>query len=147
MINHDENEVLFPELDADLQHFNALYPDLALSTESDYYDPSKINMLTVKNTDFTIFCHNIRSMTRHCDELHTLLSIINFKFSVISLTESWLHDDDKHLMSFEGYQACHCLRNNQRGGGIRVFVKREYSVSVIQNCSLSLEHIVTGFTS
>ena len=57
MNNHDENEVLFPEFDTDLQHFNALYPGLALFTESDYYDPSKINILTVKKYRF----HNILS--------------------------------------------------------------------------------------
>ena len=48
---NDEN-VLFPELDADIQHFGELYPDLDASMESEYYDLTKINPLAVTDTDF-----------------------------------------------------------------------------------------------
>ena len=41
----NDQDVLFPELDADVQHFDELYPDLSISMNSEYYDLRKINTL------------------------------------------------------------------------------------------------------
>ena len=137
---NDEN-VLFPELDADIQHFGELYPDLNISMESEYYDMTKINALTVTDTDFSIFSHNCRSLHGHFDELSALLNSINFKFDVISFTESWLNDGIKNLVSFHGYKAYHSLRPNSSYGGISVFVKDKFTVKVIPNTCISLDTI------
>ena len=50
----NDEHVLFPELDADIQHLGELYPDLDISMESEYYDLTKINALTVTDTVFYI---------------------------------------------------------------------------------------------
>ena len=105
---NDEN-VLFSELDADIQHFGELYPDLDASMESEYYDLAKINALTVADTDFSILSHFCRSLNGHFNELSTLLNSINFNFDIILFTESWLDDGIKNLISFPGYKAYHFL--------------------------------------
>ena len=128
----NDDNVLFPELDVDIQHFGELYPDLNISTESEYYDQTKINALTVTDADFSIFSHNCRSLHGHFDELSALLNSINFKFDVISFTESWLDDGIKNLVSFHGYKAYHSLRPKNSYGGISVFDKDKFTVNVIQ---------------
>ena len=133
--------VLFPELDADIQHFSELYPDLSISTESEYYNLTKINALTVTDTDFSLYSHNCRFLHGHYDELSTLLNNISFKFDVISFTESWLNDGIKNLVSFHGYKAYHSLRPSSSYGGMSVFVKDKFTVKVIPITCISLDTI------
>ena len=137
---NNEN-VLFPELDADIQHFDELCGDLNISTESKYYYLTKINALTVTDTDISLYSHNCRSLHGHYDELSTLLNGINFKFSVISFIKSWLDDGIKNLVSFHGYKAYQSLRPNSSYGGISVFVKDKFTVNVILNTCISLDTI------
>ena len=52
------------------------------------------------------------------DSLVADLSSLNFSFDVLCFTESWLTNLNKHLISFDGYNSFHCLREEgHRGGG------------------------------
>ena len=125
-------------LDAVIQQFGELYPDLNVSTESEYYDLTKIIALTVTDTDSSIFSHNCRYLHGHYDDLSTLLNSTKYKFDVISFTESRLDDGIKNLVSFQGYKAYHSLRPNNSYGGISVFVTYKFTVNIIPNTCISL---------
>ena len=66
---------------------------------------------------------------------------INFKFDIISFTESWLNDNTKDLVSFRGYRAFHSLRPDNSYGGISVFEKEKFTVNLIPSACVSLDTI------
>ena len=83
------DHILFPELDADIQHFSELYPNSNISMESDFYDMDKINALSIKNYDFTLFSHNCRSLSGHYDAEHALKYLPNLSW--MTALSIWYH--------------------------------------------------------
>ena len=59
-----------------------------------------------------------------------VLNSINFKFEVISFTESWLDDGIKNLVAFHGYKAYNSLRPKNSYGNISVFIKDKFTAHV-----------------
>ena len=54
-----------------------------------YFDETNFNSLG-QNTNFSIYSHNIRSLSGKFDELKVLLAgLQNFPFSIIALQEVW----------------------------------------------------------
>ena len=49
-----------------------------------------VNILTMKynNNDFSLFHLNIASLSKHKKELETILTMLNFKFDVIGISET-----------------------------------------------------------
>ena len=137
-----EEDVLFPELDADINHFNELYPDTNTSVCSEYYNVDKFNDIHRTNTDFSLFSYNSRLILRHYDELHTLLSCLSRRFDALSFSETWLNEYTKQLISIDGYTPYHSLRPvDKMAGGLSVFVKNKSSVTIIPNTELCLDYI------
>ena len=71
-------EQTFDDIDADLNHFNELYPSLQTSHENQYYDSDEFNRLfgNGRVNDFSVIHVNIRSMgvSYYCDALVVYLS-------------------------------------------------------------------------
>ena len=83
------NDFLY-DVDADLHHFNQLYPDLNNGNQGEYYN---LNQCCLKSpNDFALFHVNICSLIPKMDDLHTVLSTLRCKFDVICITESWVTD-------------------------------------------------------
>lgn len=72
-MNNINEDILFPDMDADAQHFTVICPHLRINTESKYYDIKKINSLNIRDTDVALFLCNSRSIGKHEDELRTLV--------------------------------------------------------------------------
>ena len=137
---------VFENIDADVNHLDNLFPDLNSNEESNYYDSNKFNKEISKNEDsFSVFNHNIRSITANLDALNAFLSIIKMKFDVLCFTESWLNDSTRNLIHLNNYYSLHSLRPVNRGGGISVFLKNYIKSDKIESCSLSLPYIESLF--
>jgi len=147
MFQINNNDVIFSDIDVDLNHLSELYPQLRTDSQSEYYDVDKLNSIQCDGEfNFRLVCLNIRSLSSNYDEFLTFLQNIKHKFDVICLTESWLTDENCHLYQIDGYNAFHCLRRNgKRGGGISVYVNEFYSVQKLPNLSLSLPSIESLF--
>ena len=64
---------------------------------------------------------NIRSLQTKVDELSTLLSVLNIKFSVVGITETWLQDSPLEV-NIDGYNFVYKNRRVRSGGGRCCFV-------------------------
>jgi hypothetical protein len=87
---------------------------------SRYMHINAVNKLLTPNTEqnpFSILHLNIRSLKRNFDDLTTLLSMIEHKFTVVALTESWLKKHNVDLFPLEGYNSEHIIRDTKIGGG------------------------------
>ena len=117
------NPNVFNDLDADLNHVNALYPDFNNSASSLYYNFSKLNsVFSDRNLCFSIIHFNIRSLFPKLDEIRTELSNLIFQFDLLCFTESWMSESLRDLVVFEKYNAYRNVRLGRRGGGVSVFV-------------------------
>ena len=111
-MNEFDNEYeLNTDVDPDLNSFNQIYPELRSEHSSNYHDLSSFNKKFSKTEkDFAVIHVNIRSLFNKIDTFTGLLSLLSVKFDAICVSESWLNDNDKDLISLPGYNVFHCLR-------------------------------------
>ena len=55
---------------------------------SRYYDLNEINKIKLTRQFFSVFHTNIRSLSKHFDELHAQLNMLNIPFDIIGFSES-----------------------------------------------------------
>ena len=91
----------------------------------DYYTEgglSKIIQDKFAYSEDLSFLHlNIRSLGRNFDNLTNLLSLINHKFSIIGISETWLQDS-VHTVDINEYNFVHNYQNDRSGGGIGLYL-------------------------
>ena len=112
------------EIDPDLQFYTESH--YICSTKCEYYLEeqfvSEISENRKLETQMSLFHMNIKSLSKHFDELLLYLDSIKFKFSIIGLTETWL-DENKHgLYDLDNYTSVNKFRNVKRGGGVSLYL-------------------------
>jgi len=125
------------ELNADANFYNNY--DL----DSKYYLPeaiSAIHELKVTNEHFSIVHLNARSILHKLDHLETLLNIINLDVDIIAVSETWETDINANLINIHGYNKFSKHRtNNDKGGGVALFVRKSLDYSPINHKSTLFE--------
>lgn len=82
---------------------------------------------------------NIRSLFNKMSQFSTFLSELNFSFSLIGLTETWLDDCSSSLISLPNYNFVFSNRQNKIGGGVGLFIKNSFNFILRQDlCPLNL---------
>jgi hypothetical protein len=125
----DDNDEL-RDIDPDNNFFNnqtnSFYADCR------YMYPDNLNNKLEENNapDISVMHLNIRSLKKNYKSLNAMLDIIDHKFSVIGLTESWLKDYNYSLYNFAGYNQEAITRSTGQGGGISVFINNTLNYKV-----------------
>ena len=71
---------------------------------------------------FSILNINIRSLSKNFSLLLTLLKLSKIEYTIIVITETWLHDSDNGLFNIPGYDNISLNRpGTNKGGGIRLY--------------------------
>jgi hypothetical protein len=109
----------------DLIELENVDPDLNFlpSINSNILNYSNFPLDNSLSNTFTLFHSNVRSLSKNWNELISCLHLAAIKFSVIALTETWLHDTNASLFSLPDYRALHATRPCQRGGGVSLYVR------------------------
>ena len=81
--------------------------------------------VTQINNHFTIFHLNIRSLSRNLDNLQNLLSTVQQRFSVVGISETWLHQDQQNV-NIDGYNFVHNYRPDRVRGGVGLYVANNF---------------------
>ena len=84
-----------------------------------YYDLCSFTHKPKRN-DFSLFHTNIGSLAKHKEELETVLSLIDFKFDIIALTETKLlkGKTPKFDINLPGYKCYHVDTEAEKGGSL-----------------------------
>ena len=92
--------------------------------------------------DFSLFHVNIRSLSKHFDELHTLLYASKIPFDIIGITVSKqsLNKDFLTNAKINDYQL-HTQPSKSSCGGIAMYVKKSMVAQCYQACFCSLNTI------
>ena len=134
-------------LDADLNHFNLLYPGIGYSRENQYYDAQKFNQTFTgyNSTELSIIHLNVRSLAANGLDFVTYLETLKLRFKIICLTETWAHDSSLDFL-FPDYVGFHNHRHSdRRGGGVSVYVHRTMTAEYCNDLNLMNDSIETVF--
>lgn len=100
-------------------------PVLQLSFHPSTKSISSINHVSfAKQNSLKIFYFNARSLNEKLTELEYLLDELDSRIDVISITETWSHENTELSMSLQNYQCFFASRSSRRGGGSAVFVHK-----------------------
>ena len=79
--------------------------NLISTISSRYYDLNEINKIKLTGQTFSVFHTNIRSLSKHFDELHAQLNMLNIPFDIIGISESKQQVGKDFLMNIrmDGY--------------------------------------------
>jgi len=112
---------------------------------SSYYDLDQFSKLADENKNsFIILSTNIQSINAKFSELKAFvdeLNIINFKFSVICLQETWI-DESEDISPFhlQGYDCIHHGKTFTCKGGLIIYIDNQYKSKVTYNLN-TYEHL------
>lgn len=149
-----ENESLFfnPfDLDRDYDtHGLELDPDINFFSNAkncnscDYYDEVKFSKLLQSfsnlNQTFSVLHLNVRSLPKNHERMLHFISSLNYEFSVIALTETWLTEQSKELGLYElhSYNSTHFVRQSRSGGGVSIFVHKDLDFIIRHDLAVKL---------
>ena len=139
---------LFTEIDIDINHFDEIFSNLSLGNTSQYYDNERFNNLFCVNgeRDLSVLHLNIRSMNKNGDCLITYLSLLNRKFDVLCLSETFVNDISIVEDFLDGYRGFHSIRDGNRArGGVAIYVKKDLITTVVPALTVNLDFIETVF--
>ena len=127
-LNMDDHYSPLYDVDPDMNYYNELDSHIGLNCNY-YFDnsfPCAIHE-KLKETDMKCvfsLCHiNIRSLKANLPVLENCLDIMDFKFSIIGISETWLRDWNCDLYNIEGYTLVECHRPARTGGGVGIYLK------------------------
>jgi hypothetical protein len=108
---------------------------------SQYLHIPELNKKLATTIDsFSILHLNIRSLSKNFKELKSVTSLINHKFSIIALTETWIKPQNSNLFNLDGYHHEFALRPDKTGGGISIYLDENLDF-FIRNDLTSTDHI------
>ena len=135
-------------VDSDVNHFSEIYPNLQpdINNVKYYSFDSLSGLLSGNRSDLKLMHLNVQSLSAKYDNLLAEFHQMGFSFDIFCFTESWLTENNKNLVKFEGYTAHHSLREEgRRGGGISVYIRNCFSSKVVLSHTLNLNHIESLF--
>ncbi len=122
-LNEGNNALPLFDIDPDIQYFNEINQCYGVS---DYFLEDtfvkKCSALSVHTKCFSIIHMNIRSMSKNLDAFVHYLSNLNYQFSIIGLSETWLKDSNVHTLSIAGYNQENLYRQEKIGGEVSIFI-------------------------
>ena len=139
-------EDVLNNIDAEVNHFGELYPELYENADNQYYTIDTFNQKFPENSDdLSIFHCNIRSFKSNGDDLCIFLSNLNHKFQIICLNETFIKDTDLEFQQFDDYKIFHSTRVGRKGGGTALLIKKSFDCEIIPENSVNLPFIESIF--
>ena len=119
------------ETDPDLQFYNDT-TTIDNVNHCDYYLEDsflkKCKQLELGDNCFSVLHLNIRSIPKNLHKLERFIENVNFNFTVIGITETWLNCDNVDCYGMPGYSHYYLYREHKRGGGVSLFINSKLSV-------------------
>ena len=134
----------FFDIDVDSNHFSHYFRD----TNNQYYTSDRFNdsFNSDCSRDLSIFHLNIRSIYRNGNDLIAYLSLLNRKFDVICLCETFVNNLLLVSNFFDDYSSFHSIRGaNERGGGVAIYVRKELCSHVLSSLTVNHDYIESVF--
>ena len=126
-INDGDYQSPLCDIDPDLCFFNEI--EYQVSSTCNYFDcesfkKAHYDMKKQYYIDNLALCHlNILSLKQNLADFERYLNLLDMRFTIIGVSETWLGDCDCLLYELNGYDLIEEHRVSKRGGGVGIFVK------------------------
>ena len=140
VFNLDDETVIdeLNDIDPDLCFYNQISTNLS----SNYYSENSFHRLNEsKDPSLSILHCNIRSFFANKNDLFNMISSLNYQFSVICLSETWLTHNNYEYACIPNYNHELRTRNNKSGGGVSIFINDDIKYSLRDDISCMDDHI------
>ena len=87
--------------------------------------------------ELSVLTINMRSLAGKFPELVSHLKLLNRKFSIVILVETWLSDATDIAFEIEGYNSFALNRTGRRGGGIKIYTDSCMHSSMSKDLSIT----------
>ena len=117
----------FNQIDNNNEDDNSNEEDNTSGINCNYVDIESFNH-TPNKKDFSLFHLNIASLSKHKDELETILTMINYKFDIMGITETKLKKNSAPIIdiNIEGYN-CFSTPTEADKGGALIYVADKFN--------------------
>ena len=107
--------------------------------ESNYYTSNEWNLNSNTNNLFNlnIININIRSLHFFFDKLIMFFNTFDDNLDIVSITETWLSDNNILIFNIPGYNHIYSKRKNKSGGGILIYIREHYKFNILSTISNS----------
>ena len=96
----DDNLINNPDIDVDSNHYDAI-------NVNDYFDASQLNKIlrpsTLPGYVHSLMHVNTCRLIPHIDGLYSSLQLLENRFSVIAITETWTNPSNENMAKLPGY--------------------------------------------
>ena len=112
---NDTVDTPFSDIDPDYQYYANLHHNS--NVNYDYYFEDKFRCKLDKKDEsrLSLFHLNVKSIPKHYDEMELYLKSLDFKFSFIGLTETWLDVDKEEFYDLNGYTSVNRYGKDNKG--------------------------------
>jgi hypothetical protein len=122
-----------PTIDPDKQLYSVRS---AASTRCNYYLPDEFDCHNLSNESFSILHINARSLNKNLEHVTTLISTLNYCFTVIAISETWATVSDLHVgnLHIPGYILFSKPRSSR--GGASLYIKENIACTTRPDLSM-----------
>ena len=141
----NSNGKTYLTLNSDLDPDQNYYNQIITHVEScDYHDEDTFKWLTKdsKDDEFSLLHLNIRSILNKFDDLKAYLNSLEYNFSVIGLSETWLNQNNCTDFPLPCYHYIGKVRNNKHGGGVGLYVNCSYQFRERDDLAVNIDDII-----
>ena len=115
------------------------------SLDTPYLLPEEFHqLLDNKNTTSVSVLHlNIRSINKNFDNFKLFLSSLNYCFSIICFSETWLNDRnvDNSNYKLPNCSSIHQIRTHSRGGGVSIYIHKDFEFKIRNDLSINCKDV------
>ena len=136
------------DVDPDLQFFNDMYNNGSYNSSNYYIEDtfnSRCQDLMLSSNCFSMIHLNVRSVTRNLSHFLLYLKLLNLKFSIIGLTETWFNETNVDVFSIPGYKSENNYRRKRKGGGTSIYIKKGINYKPRDDLNMLNENIESVF--
>ena len=130
----------------DLNNVESNEDDLELTPSIDckYVDLNSFDIFKDDNKTFSIIHLNIASLEKHKDEVENVLSMLNFKFDLIGISETKIKNgiDPNFNVEIKGYKQLSTPTESDKGGGIIYIAKHHDCKPRVINICLLQQNLI-----
>ena len=137
--DNNNNILLDDSCDPNVNFFNVNFENL----NSPYFFPEDFNGAYENESSsnyFSILHLNTRSIMKNFENFKMFLNSINFTFSIICFSETWLDETNStetSLYELPNYVSKHQVRSDRRGRGVSIYVHKTFNFKVRSDLSIN----------
>ena len=86
---------------------------------------------------------NIRSINKNFDTFKNFSSTLNYNFSIICFSETWLDETNTKNSNYEppGYYTIHLIRQNRKGCEVPIYTKKVLNFKIKDDLSINCKDV------